>query len=118
MTTSIICGKCRETHGSVDAIRACYAGNLHKCDWLVERTVSWFDEETGDGEGYDVIEDCGAEAIVTDRGFTCAAGHEHTYAEIRHAEGWDYAEDPDEAARLARAGTEPRDLVTAGPFRY
>jgi len=87
------------------------------CGWLVERTVSWYDEETGDGEGYDVVEECGAAAVYTDRGFTCDAGHSHVTAEVRWNEGWDYAEDDGEALRLSRAGTEPRDFVTGGTYR-
>lgn len=120
--TTITCGKCRQTHASVDAVRACYAGaTIAPCTWLVERTYTFVDEETGEwwgGEDGPTIEDCGAEAIYTDRGFECAAGHSHVTAEIRFAEGWDYAEDAMEAAQLSKYGTEPRDLVTGGAFRY
>jgi hypothetical protein len=70
----------------------------------------WLEEQT-------YTADCGAEAIYDDRGFTCNAGHSHVMAEIRNAEGWDYAEDADEASRLAKTGTDPRDLVTGGVFR-
>lgn len=119
---AITCGKCKATHEAVASVRACYDDRLFPCNWLVERPAPWYyDEETGEswgGEDGPVIEDCGADAIVTDRGFTCSAGHGHVYAEIRNAEGWEYAEDADEAKRLARAGVEPRDLVTAGAFRY
>lgn len=99
---NIICGKCKELHHSAAAVKACYAGNLHVCDWFVS-------------EGR-YARECGAEAIVDSRGFTCAVGHGHVYAEIRHAEGWEYAEDADEAMRLVRAGVEPRDIVTGIAF--
>ena len=119
---SIKCGKCRETHESIHAVRACYAGEtIAPCTWLVKRTYSFVDEETGEwwgGEDGPVVEDCGAEAIFTDRGFECSAGHSHVFAEIRNAEGWDYAEDRGEAERLSKYGTEPRDLVTGGAFKW
>ena len=89
------------------------------CTWLVPYPAYWvtFDEETGEGDWMDAgVEDCGAPVTETDRGWTCARGHGHVYAEVRYAEGWDYAEDAGEAELLARAGTEPRDLVTGGPF--
>lgn len=114
---NITCGKCKATHHSSAAVKACYAGNLYACDWLVERVDGWDDEEYGQYDFEEVIVPCGAEAIVDSRGFTCTAGHSHVYAEIRRAEGWEYAEDADEASRMARAGVEPRDLVSGGAFR-
>jgi hypothetical protein len=113
---NIICGKCKELHHSAAAVKACYAGNLHVCDWLVKGFEGWDDGE-GYGESWEVIVPCGAEAIVDSRGFTCSVGHSHVYAEIRYAEGWEYAEDANEASRLAKAGIEPRDLVSGGAFR-
>lgn len=117
---SITCGKCKELHRSAAAVRACYAGaTIAPCDWLVERfTPGEYVGDEGDWlEGVTLVEDCGAEAIYDDRGFTCDAGHSHVRAEIRNAEGWEYAEDADEASRLTKAGVEPRDLVTGGMFR-
>lgn len=116
---SIRCGKCSQTHASSIAVRACYGGSvIAPCEWLVKRTHSYYDEEYGwcGGEDGPSIEDCGAEAIYDDRGFACAAGHSHVNSEIRYAEGWDYAEDAEEASQLTRYGTEPRDLVTGGYF--
>jgi len=115
---NITCGKCKELHHSAAAVRACYAGaTIAPCNWLVERFTpgeyvgdDWLEEVTRE-------EDCGAEAIYDDRGFTCDAGHSHVRAEIRNAEGWEYAEDADEALLLAKAGVDPRDLVTGGVFR-
>lgn len=111
-----ICGNCKESHQSVKAIKACYRGDLHKCDWLVNRVGGWVSEE-GEYESYDEVAFCGAEAVVDARGFKCAAGHSHVYSDIRFAEGWEYAEDGEEAARLAKAGVQPRDLVSGRPFR-
>lgn len=120
--TSIRCGKCKETHQSVHAVQSCYQGStVAACSWLVERCSAYQDPETGEwlgGEDGPSIVECGAEAIFTDWGFECAAGHSHVRAEVRHAEGWDYAEDHGEAELLSRWGTEPRDLVTGGAFRY
>lgn len=114
--SSIQCAQCKATHGSVEAIRCCHAGaTIAPCHWLVER---WFDSGDPDDGGYKAEVECGAEAIYTDRGFECAAGHSHVRAEVRQAEGWDYAEDHGEAESLSRWGTEPRDLVTGGAFRW
>ncbi|MGP3953472.1 hypothetical protein [Streptomyces sp. 7N604] len=64
------------------------------CDWLVED----YDE---DGP---TTRDCGARVHHTDTGWCCERGHSHTYAEHRHAQGWDYCDDAIEAARLAQVG--------------
>jgi hypothetical protein len=97
---SITCAHCRTTHHSVEAVRACFAGaTITSCTWLVQRG---YDEDGGE-----IILDCGAEAIVTDCGFECDAGHSHATAEVRDAEGWDYAEDRDEALALTKAGVFP-----------
>lgn len=89
------------------------------CGWLVEHPAEWvvFDEETGEGDLMDAyVTECGAPVTDTDRGWTCTAGHGHVYAEVRRAEGWDYAEDAGDVRNLTAAGVEPRDLVTGGPF--
>jgi hypothetical protein len=38
--------------------------------------------------------------------WACEAGHEHVCAEVRNAEGWDYAHDEVEAALVRRDGTD------------
>lgn len=91
---SITCGNCKNTHHSAAAVRACHTGNLFPCHWGVE-------DADEDGQ---FIRDCAAEAIATERGWTCAAGHEHVTMEARHAERWDYAEDGVEAGRMAMHG--------------
>jgi hypothetical protein len=92
------------------------------CMW----SVSYYpepttDPETGEVYYYDdpfpLVRDCGAEVVSTRRGWECAAGHSHVWAEVREAEGWEYAEDDDEAARMIKAGVEPRDIVTGGAYR-
>lgn len=115
------CGKCGGKHDSVAATRACHTGDLFACHWMVEKWVGWTDEETGQSEGDMQVVDCGAEAIATERGWTCAAGHEHVTAEARHAEGWEYAEDWGEAKNLAAAGVEPLTMsghVVLGPQSF
>src|SRR5947208_16757014 len=47
---------------------------------------------------------CGAPVHHTDTGYSCEAGHAYTYAEVRHAQGWDYADDAVEAEHLRHAG--------------
>lgn len=106
--STIACGHCHEHHASVAAVRACsQEATIAPCHWLVEVSTE---------DGRAVVE-CGAEAIFTERGYTCAAGHQHVNAQARHAEGWDYAESWGEAMDLARAGVEPLTmdghLVTA-----
>lgn len=112
----IKCGKCGERHGSAAAVAACYVGALFACHWMVERPGRWVayvDDETGEEVGDYIeggIEDCGAEAIASERGWSCAAGHEHVNVQSRVAEGWDYAEEYGEARDLAFAGVEPRTM--------
>lgn len=92
------------------------------CSWLVPDPGQWIEYESDDGEWYGEwtepgVRECGAKVTVTDRGYSCDNGHSHVYAEVRYTEGWDYAEDDGDAANLTKAGTEPRDLVTGGPYR-
>lgn len=98
---SITCGNCKKTHRSVEAVRRCYAGEAYPCGWQWEERDRW-------GVVYDengpVIHECEALAWDTGRALVCEDGHEHVWAEARAAEGWDYAEDADEARRLARVG--------------
>lgn len=104
----IRCGHCEGTHHSVAQVQVCgtsrYTGPdgvVHDpawaCSWLIEFT---------DGEGYPAVRECGHPAFHTARGSDCAAGHEHVRDEVRHAEGWEYA-DPDEAGALAAMGIKP-----------
>lgn len=108
--SGIRCGRCKARHSSVTAVRACYQGDLFACHWLVEAVEGWVDEETGQAESWVVTRDCGAEAVATERGWTCAAGHEHVNAQARHNEGWDYAEEYGEATAMVFAGVEPRTM--------
>jgi hypothetical protein len=96
---SIRCGKCKKTHHSVEVVKFCYAGQVFPCDWLVR---AGYDED-----GQQIILECGADAVVTGRGFQCEAGHEHVTAEARTEEGWEYAEDRAEALGLVKAGVHP-----------
>ena len=93
------------------------------CGWMVEHRGQWVEYEVEPGEWYGEwtepgVRECGAKVTETDRGWTCDAGHGHVFMEVRHAEGWDYAEDDGDAMNLTKAGTEPRDLVTGGAYRW
>lgn len=110
-TATITCGnKTRHdgstgTHGSVEAVRRCHLDpTAELCNWLVE-IPAHFVPEIEDFVEAQIVE-CGALAweLPDRRGWTCEAGHEHIDAEVRDREGWDYAEDRDEAARLAKVG--------------
>jgi hypothetical protein len=80
------------------------------CDWLTRGT-----RPTGDPDEpyYEGIFECGAPSRMRPdgTGYDCEAGHEHTYAQARQAAGWEYAEDDDEAGRLAKLGVEPRTIT-------
>ena len=91
---SITCGNCHETHRSVEGVRVCHAGKGWCCTWLLERH----------GEDGLYVVECGALSWEDERGYGCAAGHDHVYAEVRDAEGWDYASDAQEAEMMRRNG--------------
>ena len=69
---------------------------------------------TGDPDEpcYPAIVECGAPTRyrADGTGYDCESGHEHTDAQARQAQGWDYAGDDGEALLLARAGVEPREV--------
>ncbi|HET9144081.1 hypothetical protein [Actinophytocola sp.] len=93
------------THATVDNVRRCYLDpDAEICNWLIEIPAHWV-EEIEDIVDAQIVE-CGALAweLPDGRGWTCEAGHEHIHAEVRDQEGWDYAEDLDEANRLAKVG--------------
>lgn len=102
---AFICGKCKGKHNRREEGRACYEGRLFDCVWYV---LAY--NEDGPCE-----RPCGAPAIATERGFTCAAGHSHVDAEVRAQEGWDYAHDPQEARQLMKAGTFPMTMDGTRP---
>jgi hypothetical protein len=91
---SITCGNRDRHQGQVgehfttEGVRACFLAPVtFTCGWLVERTYTVGDDESG-YEGYTVTEECGALAWTTDQGWVCDAGHEHlTYgSEAQQAE--------------------------------
>jgi hypothetical protein len=96
------CGHCQRPHHYAATARACSQDRTFVCDWLVQLPG----QEYTDFEP--IIRECGATAVVTERGFECEAGHEHVNAETRDAEGWDYASDEEEAAVRAKYGYESR----------
>lgn len=81
------------------------------CSWAVEVSRHTGPHEFIDCDDFDGcvrclpfedgprIEDCGAPAIADERGFHCAAGHEHVTMQARHDEGWEYF-DTDEIAAM------------------
>lgn len=107
----IRCGHCDLSHHTVAQVRVCGTGvyvdpetgivreGCAPCTWLID-TLQY------DEDGQKIIRDCGHPAWSDERGWRCAAGHEHVYGEVRATEGWDYADD-DEAAALAANGVVP-----------
>lgn len=76
---------------------------------MIQANTDEGDETCGDlVPGYDedgpTAVECGAPLHHTQRGYHCDRGHSYTYSSVRHAEGWDYADDAAEAAQLAQAG--------------
>lgn len=69
-------------------------GEDDRCGWLLE---------AHDEDGLTTRE-CGAALHFTETGYHCDRGHSHTYAEVRHTQGWDYAHDEIEASRLGQTG--------------
>lgn len=123
---SITCGnRARHTdggpavHASVKAVRACYlAPETWDCEWMFALT------HPEDGLTYTIL--CGGLSwfLVDGRGYTCESGHEEIYAEVRAAERWDYAADPEEAGLLAGCGVQPVAMngggidIDPGAFHY
>ena len=102
-------GQARHDHQAVEEVRECYqaardeaAGTpVWQCGWLLEGRYD-------DGSRYTFP--CEAPARFTperaEGSYACTRGHDHIPAEVRYAEGWDYAADEDEAELLRRHGTQ------------
>src|SRR5271166_156790 len=112
---TIKCGVSRDhRHVTPGEVYRCYvkAGRIigvWPCGWQYEGLIA-----TGDPEEpyYRGIVECGAPTRerANGSGYDCKAGHEHTYAQWMAEHGMAYAEDDLEAAYLAKAGVEPREL--------
>src|ERR1043165_1282904 len=102
---SIICGHCKGTHLTVEGVRHCYAGDASTCGWLFYERDRY--GIVCDEDGQQIVRECDELAWDDGRARVCEAGHEHVWAEARAREGWEYAEDADEARRLAKAGVMP-----------
>ena len=94
--------KLPEYHRTVEGVRRCHQGTAAPCDWMVA---------TVDCDGGPCVVSCytltGAMSWDTDRGWECESGHEHVHTEVRHAEGWDYAENDGDVKALALGGLMP-----------
>lgn len=97
----ITCGHCHRTHHSVAVVRACYAGHITRCEWLIETHRG--------GELF--ITACDADAHHNNRGWRCENGHEHVNLATQYREGWSYVESYEEAEVLARYGIEARTMT-------
>lgn len=97
-------------HRDVATVRRCFSDTeTWDCSWLVPFHYPE-DGETGSRE-------CGGLSwyLPDGRGYECENGHDHIYDEVRAAEGWDYAADPDEAGLLAGVGVRPV-AMNGGPI--
>lgn len=121
---SVLCGN-RPKHDGVAVhhhnileVKECY-GLVTLCQWQVERDVCLHEgDEEWPPEWERQVVACGAPVHEDEHGWRCEGGHSYVDMETRWKEGWDYAEDREEAKRLTAAGTEPRDLVTGGAFAW
>lgn len=91
-------------HQTVEGVRACHRDETWACGWLVSIPAGYAPEIENWVDAR--IVPCGALAwrLPDGRGYTCEAGHEHIYCEVRDAERWDYVDGPEEARRLAALG--------------
>lgn len=108
------CPPCGGKHHEVATARVC-AGQVPDavvgtCHWMVETAMN------EDGER--PVVDCGASVVATARGWRCEDGHSYVSMEARHAEGWDYADDDTEAARMIAAGVEPVVMAPGPSIAY
>jgi hypothetical protein len=120
---SFKCGSCRERHEHIEQVKQCFGLDvglyLGPCTWQTQgRTITTGDPEEPyyyDAEG---VTECGAKMYAREdgTGYDCLNGHDHTTAEARYNQGWDYAEDEDEAKQLVKAGVEPRHIEDGTPY--
>lgn len=99
----------RHSHRTVAGVRGCFAAarderagaEVWPCSWLLEGRYD-------DGSAYAF--ECGLPTRLTpERGegsYACDGDHDHVPAWVREAQGWDYAEDAEEALRLRRHGVQ------------
>jgi hypothetical protein len=97
---------CTGQHATAAEVKSCFqarADGAWPCSWLLEGRYD-------DGSRHTYA--CGAPTRYTDeRGsYECDRGHDHVPADVRYEQGWEYAEDADEAKRLVRAGVRPVQL--------
>lgn len=111
---SITCkaGGTKHTHVTVEAVKRHYLdpANTGVCGDLY--MGSYLD---ADGFAESAVMECQGLRWITPRGSECEFGHEHTDAETRDREGWDYAEDAFDAAVIGRGG---RDYAPMGPNTF
>lgn len=105
---TIKCGSCKSRHFTAYDVLACYvAAGLIKDAW----PCGWGMLAQGEDGPYTIFCDAPARARADGTGYDCILGHEHTTAEARRQQGWDYASDLGEAELLAKYGTEPRTMT-------
>jgi hypothetical protein len=98
----------RHQHESVAQVRECFQAAADEKDGMDVWPCSWLLEGRYD-DGSVFYYECGAPTRYTgNRGsYECTRKHDHTPVEVRDEQGWDYAEDAQEAAQLAHAGVRP-----------
>lgn len=97
----------RHDHQAVWEVRACFeAAHAEKagkpvwpCTWLIEGRYD---------DGSRFTYECGEPTTLNgeEGEYECAAGHSHVPAWVRADQGWDYAEDDEEAKRLRSVGID------------
>jgi hypothetical protein len=98
---------CPGYHEKTWQVQECFAAKRDgawPCSWLIQLLGE---------DGYYTVP-CGRPTRYTDKAtgaYECLGGHDFIPAQTRSEEGWEYAEDDDEAAQLAKAGVEPRTLT-------
>lgn len=100
-------GRERHEHSTVAEVRGCFAAAADAARGVQAWPCTWLLEGRYD-DGSTFTFECGAPTReVNSLGCTaCDNGHEHVPAQVRAAQGWDYAADEGEAALLREHGAQ------------
>lgn len=102
-------GRERHSHEVVTQVRSCYQAARDMTQGIRAWPCTWLLEGRYD-DGSKFTFECDAPTRFTpERGegsYACESGHDHVPAQVRWEQGWDYAEDAEEASRLRRNGVQ------------
>jgi len=94
---------CTGQHESAIEVKSCFqakADGAWPCSWLMEGRYD-------DGSLFTFACDAPTRCTDDEGSYECDRGHSHVPAEVRNRQGWDYAEDHEEALQMVKAGVRP-----------